>query len=82
MNDKDLLLAHIDQVQTTVMGMERIQKNLRLTTEEPVAYCKSKMLDQNCHIYRQGKNYYCECDNIKITVNAHSYTIITAHIMP
>ncbi|MDE5910121.1 MAG: DUF3781 domain-containing protein [Lachnospiraceae bacterium] len=26
-----------------------------------------------------GKNWYCEVDGIKITVNAHSYTIITAY---
>ncbi len=25
----------------------------------------------------EDKNWYCEIDNIKITVNAHSYTIIT-----
>lgn len=38
-------------------------------------------LNENCHIYRQGKNWYCEIDNIRITVNACSYTIITAHII-
>ena len=30
-------------------------------------YCKNKVLDSNCHIYKQGKNWYCEIDNIKIT---------------
>ncbi|HRF36049.1 MAG TPA: DUF3781 domain-containing protein, partial [Clostridia bacterium] len=28
---------------------------------------------------RQGKNWYATIDNVKITINAHSYTIITAH---
>ena len=38
-----------------------------------------KILDNNCNIYKQGKNWYCEVDNIIITVNSYSYTIITAH---
>ena len=36
-------------------------------------------LDKNCNIYKHGKNWYCEIDNIKITINSYSYTIITAH---
>ncbi len=32
-------------------------------------------------IYKQGKNWYCEIENIKITINSYSYTIITAHII-
>ena len=30
-------------------------------------------------ITRNGKNWYISIDACKITVNAHSYTIITAH---
>ena len=40
-----------------------------------------KILDNNCDIYKQGKNWYCEIDNIKITINSYSYTIITAHLI-
>ena len=29
----------------------------------------------------RGKNWYCEIDSVKITVNYYSYTIITAHII-
>jgi hypothetical protein len=28
---------------------------------------------------RRGKNWYVSAENCVITVNAHSYTIITAH---
>lgn len=28
------------------------------------------MLDKNCSIYKQGKNWYCEIDDIKIIINA------------
>ena len=64
---------------TTDMGAERICRNLGLCDVNVVGYCKRIILDPNCNIYRQGKNWYCELNGIVITVNAHSYTIITAH---
>lgn len=78
MNKKELLL-NIDNVHTTEMGIDRIKKNLKLDTDNVVEYCKNKVLDKNCNIYKQGKNWYCEIDNIIITINSYSYTIITAH---
>ena len=30
-------------------------------------------------IFRQGKNWYIKTDGCTITVNAHNYTVITAH---
>lgn len=82
MEDKQVLVNNIDKIHTTVMGMDRIKRNLKLSsTDDVVQYCKDKIIDRNCIIYRQGKNWYCELDNIRITVNAYSYTIITAHVM-
>ena len=78
-NDKEILLSNVDKFHTTKMGIDRIRKNLKLDTNNVVEYCKNKVLDKNCHIYKQGKNWYCEIDNIKITINSYSYTIITAH---
>ena len=80
MNSKELLTDNIDKIHTTEMGIGRIKRNLKLDTSDVVGYCKDLILDRNCHIYQQGKNWYCENDNIKITVNAYSYTIITAHM--
>nr|WP_248678537.1 DUF3781 domain-containing protein [Streptococcus henryi] len=48
--------------------------------DDVVDYCKEKIASEDCIIYGQGKNYYCQVENVKITVNAHSFTIITAHI--
>ena len=62
------------------MGINRIIKNLKLNTNDVVEYCKNKVLNKNCNIYKQGKNWYCEIENIIITINSYSYTIITAHI--
>ena len=77
--NKDILLSSIDKIHTTEMGIDRIKKNLKLNTNDVVEFCKNKILDKNCNIYKQGKNWYCEIDNIKITINSYSYTIITAH---
>lgn len=79
MEDKQILLNNLDKVHTTEMGIDRIKKNLKLDTDDVVEYCKNKVLDKNCNIYKQGKNWYCEIDSIKITINSYSYTIITAH---
>lgn len=77
--NKDILSSSIDKIHTTEMGADRIKKNLKLNTNDVVKFCKNKILDKNCNIYKQGKNWYCEIDNIKITINSYSYTIITAH---
>ena len=79
MDDKNILLDNIDKVHTTEMGVDRIKKNLGLTDTDVVAYCKELVLNKDCNIYKQGKNWYCEINNAVITINSYSYTIITAH---
>ena len=81
MNEKEILISNIDKLHTTAMGVDRIKRNLKLETSDVVAYCKQKIMEKDCHIYRQGKNWYCEVENIKITINSYSYTIITAHMV-
>ncbi len=81
MEDKKILLNNIEKVHTTEMGIDRIKKNLKLNNIDVVEYCKNKVLDKKCNIYKKGKNWYCEIDNIKITINSYSYTIITAHLI-
>ena len=77
--NKEILLSNIGKIHNTKMGIDRIKRNLKLDTNDVVNYCKNKVLDKDCNIYKQGKNWYCEIDNIKITINSYSYTIITAH---
>ena len=79
--DKEILLSNIDKVHTTEAGIGRIKRNLKLETNDVVEYCKNKILDKDCNIYKQGKNWYCEIDHIKITIHSYSYTIIAAHIV-
>lgn len=81
MEDKKILINNINKIHTTPMGINRIKKNLKLNTNDVVEYCKNKVLDNKCKIIKKGKNWYCEIDEIKITINSYSYTIITAHII-
>ena len=81
MSGSELLIANIDKLHTTQMGIDRIKRNLKLDTVDVVEYCKDLIMNEKCHIYRQGKNWYCEIGNVKLTVNSYSYTIITAHII-
>lgn len=75
----DDLLLHLDSIHTTEMGIERIKKNLSLNTDDVVGWCRDRIADSKATISRQRKNWYVIIDNCQITVNAHSYTIITAH---
>ena len=75
------LLQNIDKIHTTDLGLIRIKKNLNLDNIDVVKYCINKILDKNCNICKQGKNWYCKVDNIIITINSFSYTIITAHLI-
>ena len=76
MND---LIRNIDKLHSTTLGIERIKWNLRLQTDDVVTWCKEK-IGQAHDIIRRGKNWYVYVDNAVITINAHSYTIITAHV--
>lgn len=70
---------NIDKLHITEMGKERIKRNLQIETEDVVQWCKTRILSKKALIERTGKNWYVTVDDCRITVNAHSYTIITAH---
>lgn len=79
MNEKQSLLANLNKIHTTELGIDRIKKNLNLDADDVVAFCKKKITAADCLVYKQGKNYYCLIDDIRFTIHANSYTIITAH---
>jgi len=74
--NKEILLDNINKIHTTNMGIDRIKRNLEID-DDVVNFCISKIKESN-DITRIGKNYYIKQDNIIITINAYSYTIITA----
>ena len=77
--DIQKLVDNIDRVHTTDLGADRIKKNLSLGEVDVVEWCKSKILSEKAEISKQGKNWYVCIEGCIITVNAGSYTIITAH---
>ncbi|WP_164468658.1 DUF3781 domain-containing protein [Clostridium botulinum] len=80
MNDnKYELIQNLDKLHTTELGVGRIKKNLSLDVDDVVKWCRDKILNPNSMIDRKGKNWYIDIENCEITVNAYSYTIITAH---
>ena len=77
---KNDLIENIEKLHTTPMGVDRIRRNLALSDDvkDVVAFCRQEILDDKASITRQGKNWYVKIDGCIITVNAYSYTIITA----
>ena len=75
MND---LLTNINKIHTTPLGMVRIKKNLKLETDDVVNWCKRKTKRAEKFL-QNGKNWYVYSEDNVITINAKSYTIITAH---
>ena len=73
------LLNNLDKVHTTEMGVDRIKRNIGEDVEDIVKYSIDKINQDNAVIERKGKNFYVTVDGIIITINASSYTIITAH---
>ena len=72
-------ILNLAKLHTTELGVGRIKRNLGLDTDDVVTWCKQKIKDRGCSVIRRGKNWYACIDDCEITVNAHSYTIITAH---
>jgi hypothetical protein len=73
------LIVNLDKIHTTPLGILRIKKNLSIETDDLIAWCREKIEDPKSIIERKGKNWYIEIDDCILTVNAYSYTIITAH---
>ncbi|MFV0527224.1 MAG: DUF3781 domain-containing protein [Lachnospiraceae bacterium] len=74
----DELIVNLDKLHTTELGKERIKKNLALQTADVVLWCKECIKNADI-IKRIGKNYYAYRSGVILTINAKSYTIITAH---
>lgn len=82
MKKENELMQNLDKLHTTELGAVRIKRNLSLDikdTDSVVKWCKSRIESDNASIVRNGKNWYINADGCIITVNAYSYTIITAH---
>lgn len=73
------LLQNLHLIHTTPLGLERIRKNLALFDAADVLSYAIGQIQLAETIIRQGKNWYAQTNDAVYTINAHSYTIITAH---
>lgn len=74
------LIKNINKLHTTPLGIVRIRENLNLKCDNVTKWCQDKLnKSSNQNIKLRGKNYYVSTNDCIITINASSYTIITAH---
>jgi hypothetical protein len=82
--DDDLKTTIAEQFKNTELGFLRIKANLNIThfsDGETEKYLNQIILSTPLeHIETKGKNHYFKCHeyNAILTVNSHSFTIITA----
>ena len=76
--EKQELLNNINKVHTTALGEQRIKNNLNLNIKNVVSFCKNKIKNKDCIVYKKGKNYYAHTSGYILTINSFSFTIITA----
>lgn len=74
----DKLIEHSNDIHTTPMGADRISRNLKLHDQDVVLWCKNAVINATL-IKHLNKNYYVYYGSAVITINAKSFTIITAH---
>ena len=79
MNNKTELMKEIELLHTTSLSDDRIRRNLSLEVDDVSGWCRNIILDKKSKSHRKGKNWYIENDDIILTVNAESMTLITAH---
>jgi hypothetical protein len=72
------LVKNIGKIHSTKLGIERVKRNLGLEVDDVENWCRRET-KKALEIGRSGKNWYVHTEVTVITINAHSYTIITAH---
>ena len=78
--NRDELLASLPKLHTTMLGAERVRKNLSLNaTDDVVNWCREQIKNPAATIRKNGKNFYVQIDGCEITIHSRSCTIITAH---
>ncbi len=77
----DILPFDVSKLHTTLLGEERIKRNLNFEGMEVdvVKLMRDLILDDSATAVSKGKNWYITSGYCRITVNASSLTIITAH---
>ena len=80
---KQMLLRHIDEIHTTELGEQRIKRNIGLYATEIIPEIEDALTFHSKFtvVRRRGKNFYVRYRDIQYTINASSYTVITAKVI-
>lgn len=79
LKEKRCLVEKIDKIHLTFLSEKRIKKNLRTDADDILLFCKTLITDKSSSVIKKGKNYYVSLNGITLTVNASTFTVITAH---
>lgn len=79
--EKEKLIERLEFLHTTMLGAERVGRNLGIDAGAVVGWCAAAIVLPESVVTRRGKNWYVRAAGCEITVNAGSLTIITAHSM-
>lgn len=60
------LLRHSERLHTTELGARRIGKDLGIGEAEAVAYCRKLLEENDCVVFRRGKNLYYEAVGLEV----------------
>ncbi|MDE6727989.1 MAG: tRNA pseudouridine(38-40) synthase TruA [Oscillospiraceae bacterium] len=72
------LLDNLDKLHTTELGEQRIRKNVG-DVPDVVKWARAQIKLPGADISRLGKNFQIQTRDYSVTINAKSFTIITAH---
>ena len=73
------LLLNLDRLHTTELGSQRIKRNLGLAAADAADCCRQLITAPGTAVTSKGKNLYVYSDGCLLTINASSFTVITAH---
>ena len=77
----NLIADIVNKLHTTELGVMRVKRNMGLASDTDVIKWATDIVTAvpKDSIIRCGKNWYIYDGDSVITINAHSYTLITAH---
>ncbi len=76
---REEILNNAEYIHATSMAALRINHNLKLDITNHVDWFIAIVKDEKNKIERKGRNYYITYNDAIITLNANSFTLLTAH---
>ena len=76
-DDSISFIENIDKLNVDDELLNRISSEFNMNTADEIINCCKKIIkNKRCNISREGKNWCCKLENIKIMVNASNYNVV------